>query len=63
MRAAQAVIEMRNRADSIALARARLAGALITIRDLGGMDAVRAITATEIERLTLSVNDNGAWIG
>ncbi|KQW79735.1 hypothetical protein [Brevundimonas sp. Root1279] len=51
------------RADNIAIARARLAGAMRTIRDLGGMDAVRAITATEIERLTLSANDNGSWIG
>lgn len=54
---------MRQRADSLAVERARLAGCLRTIRDLGGMDAVRAMTATEIERLTLNANDNGVWIG
>ena len=33
------------------------------IRDMGGIDAVRTIAASEIEKLTMSANDNGAWIG
>ena len=59
----RAILVMRERATTIQIERARLSGCLRTIRDLGGMDAVRAITATEIERLTLTANDNGAWIG
>lgn len=50
-------------AANIAIERARLAGTLRAIRDLGGMDAVRAITATEIERLTLSPGEQGKWVG
>jgi len=57
------IIAMRERATTIQIERARLSGCLRTIRDLGGMDAVRAIAATEIERLTLGANDNGDWIG
>lgn len=59
----QATLAMRTRSATIEIERARLSGCLRTIRDLGGMDAVRAITASEIERLTLSANDNGAWVG
>lgn len=53
---------MRERATSIEIERARLSGAMRAIRDMGGMDAVRAITATELERLAAS-NDNLNWIG
>lgn len=59
----RAIIAMRLRSTTLEIERARLSGCLRTIRDIGGMDAVRAITATEIERLTLSANDNGAWVG
>ncbi|CAN7171794.1 hypothetical protein [Brevundimonas sp. LjRoot202] len=62
MRVAAAVLAMRTRATSIEIERARLSGAMRAIRDMGGMDAVRAICAAEIERLTLTANDNGAWI-
>lgn len=50
-------------ATNIAIERARLAGTLRAIRDLGGMDAVRSITATEIERLTLPKGEQGNWVG
>lgn len=63
MKPEAAIRAMRDRADNIAIARARLAGALRTIRDLGGMQSVHNITAAEIERLTLNANDNGEWIG
>lgn len=59
----QAIRAMRDRSAVIEIERARLSGAMRAIRDLGGMAAVRSITAAEIERLTLSANDNGSWIG
>lgn len=58
-----AITAMRERASTIEIERARLSGALRTIRDIGGMDAVRAVVKAEVERLTLSANDNGKWIG
>ena len=63
MKADRAITVMIHRADHIALARARLAGAMRTIHDLGGISAVQAITSAEIERLKLSANDNGDWVG
>lgn len=51
------------RRANIEIERARMAGAMRTIRDLGGVDALRSITATELERLTVSANDNRKWIG
>lgn len=63
MKADAAILAMRTRATSIEIERARLAGAMRAIRDMGGIDAVRSITAAEIERLTLSANDNKDWIG
>lgn len=63
MKSSAAILAMRTRATTIEIERARLVGAMRTIRDMGGMDAVRAICAAEIERLTLNANDNGAWIG
>lgn len=54
---------MKNRAASLAIERARLAGVLRAIRDMGGIDAVRAMTKAEIDKLTQSANDNGEWIG
>ena len=63
MKPDQAITAMRQRATNIAIERARLAGAMRAIRDMGGIDAVRTITASEIEKLTASANDNGAWIG
>lgn len=57
-----ATARMRQCATAIEIERARLCGAMRAIRDMGGMDAVRSITATEIERLTAS-NDNKDWIG
>jgi len=63
MSPAEATSAMRQRATNIAIERARLAGAMRAIRDMGGIDAVRTITASEIEKLTASANDNGAWIG
>lgn len=63
MKPDQAITAMRQRATNIAIERALLAGAMRAIRDMGGIDAVRTITASEIEKLTASANDNGAWIG
>jgi hypothetical protein len=63
MKPDQAITAMRQHATNIAIERARLAGAMRAIRDMGGIDAVRTITASEIEKLTASANDNGAWIG
>lgn len=63
MRTDDAIARMRQRAANLEIERARLSGAMRAIRDMGGMDAVRAMTAAELERLTLSANDNGAWIG
>lgn len=63
MKPSEAAAAMRQRATNIAIERARLAGAMRAIRDMGGIDAVRTITASEIEKLTMSANDNGAWIG
>lgn len=64
MNAAEAATAMRQKADNLAIQRARLAGCLRTIFDMGGIAAVRAMTAAEIERLPgVNANDNGAWIG
>ncbi|WP_292038591.1 MULTISPECIES: hypothetical protein [unclassified Brevundimonas] len=63
MNAEQAITAMRQRAANLDIERARLAGAMRAIRDMGGMDAVRAMTKAEIEKLTQSANDNGEWIG
>lgn len=59
----RAIAAARMITTNIAIERARLAGTLRAIRDLGGMDAVRSITATEIERLTLSPGEQGKWVG
>lgn len=63
MNADQAITAMRQRAANLDIERARLSGALRAIRDMGGMDAVHAMTKAEIEKLTQSANDNGEWIG
>lgn len=63
MNADQAITAMRQRAANLDIERARLAGAMRAIRDMGGMDAVRVMTKAEIEKLTQSANDNGEWIG
>lgn len=63
MKPSEAAAAMRQRATNIAIERARLSGAMRAIRDMGGIDAVRTITSSEIEKLTMSANDNGAWIG
>lgn len=63
MRPDDATVRMRQMAANLDIQRARLSGILRTIRDLAGIDVVRAMTATELERLTLSANDNGSWIG
>ncbi len=63
MNAEQAITAMRQRAANLDIERARLAGAMRAIRDMGGMDAVRAMAKAEIEKLTQSANDNGEWIG
>lgn len=63
MKPDQAVSAMRQRATNIEIERARMAGAMRAIRDMGGIDAVRSITASEIEKLTLNANDNGVWVG
>lgn len=63
MRPDDATVRMRQMAANLDIQRARLSGILRTIRDLAGIDVVRAMTAAEIERLTLSANDNGSWIG
>lgn len=62
--ASEAAARGRLKADNIAIQRARLAGVLRALFDLGGIDAVRSCTAAEIERLPHpNANDNGAWIG
>jgi len=63
MKPDRAITAMRERAANIEIERARLSGAMRAIRDMGGIDAVRTIAASEIEKLTMSANDNGAWIG
>lgn len=63
MKTDRAIIAMRERAANIEIERARLSGAMRAIRDMGGIDAVRTIAASEIEKLTMSANDNGSWIG
>lgn len=63
MKPDKAIMLMRQRATSLEIERARMSGAMRAIRDMGGMDAVRSMAAAEIERLTLTANDNGAWIG
>ena len=64
MTPADAAAALRGRADNIAIQRARLAGVMRTIFDMGGLDLVKACTAAEIERLPASVaNDNANWIG
>lgn len=59
----RAIIDIRDRADAVALARARMAGAMRTLRDFGGKAGVRAVFEAEFERLTASANDNKDWIG
>ncbi len=63
MKTDRAITAMRERAANIEIERARLSGAMRAIRDMGGIDAVRTIAASEIEKLTMSANDNGSWIG
>lgn len=63
MKPDRAISAMRERAANIEIERARLSGAMRAIRDMGGIGAVRTITASEIEKLTMGANDNGAWIG
>lgn len=63
MKPDRAITAMRERAANIEIERARLSGAMRAIRDMGGIDAVRTIAASEIEKLTMSANDNGSWIG
>ncbi len=62
MKPDRAITAMRERAANIEIERARLSGAR-AIRDMGGIDAVPTITASEIEKLTMGANDNGSWIG
>lgn len=63
MKPDHAIMLMRQRAANLAIERARLSGVMRAIRDMGGIDALRAMTAAELERLTLSANDNSDWIG
>lgn len=63
MKPDQAVSAMRQRAANIEIERARMAGAMRAIRDMGGIDAVRSMAASEIEKLMLNANDNGVWVG
>ena len=63
MKPDRAITAMRERAANIEIERARLSGAMRAILDMGGIDAVRTIAASEIEKLTMSANDNGSWIG
>lgn len=63
MKPDEAIARMRQRASNLEIERARLAGAMRAIREMGGMDAVHAMTKAEIEKLTQSANDNGEWIG
>ena len=63
MKPDRAISAMRERAANIEIERARLSGAMRAIRDMGGIDAVRTITASVSEKLTMGANDNGAWIG
>lgn len=63
MKPDRAITAMRERAANIEIERARLSGAMRAIRDMGGIDAVRTIAASEIEKLTMSANDNGSRIG
>lgn len=63
MSPAEAITAMRERASTIEIERARIAGSFRTICDIGGIAAVRAVVKAELERLTPNANDNGEWIG
>lgn len=63
MSPAEGITAMRERASTIEIERARIAGSFRIICDLGGIDAVRAVAKAEIERLRPNANDNGEWIG
>jgi hypothetical protein len=56
-----AIQRLRQRATSVEEARVRLAGAMRTIRDLAGIDAVRAVMAAELARLERPGDRD--WIG
>ena len=59
----QAITAMKERADCLNLARARMSVQMRIILALGGPNACRDVFEAELERLTQGANDNGAWIG
>lgn len=62
MSPAEAVSQMRRKADDIAINRARLNGVMRSLHDQCGRNGLRAIIQTEFQKVT-GVNDNAEWIG
>ncbi len=58
----QAISRIKERADTLILARARLGQQMRIIFAAGGENALRNVFAAELEAIK-GANDNGAWIG
>lgn len=64
MSPAEATTAMRQKADAIAIDRAKLAGVFRSLNDHCGRNGLRSIIQTEFQRVTgANDNDKGAWIG
>lgn len=64
MTPAQAAAAMREKADEIALSRARLSSQMRLVSKLAGKQGLRAMFEAEFEKIEAEgANDNGAWIG
>lgn len=64
MTPAQATAAMREKADELAITRARLSTQMRAVARLAGKNGLRAMFEAEFEKIEPEgANDNGAWIG
>lgn len=64
MTPAQAATRMREKADEIAVARARMSSQMRTVARLAGKNGLRAMFEAEFEKIEPhGANDNGVWVG
>lgn len=54
---------MKERADVLALARARMASQMHTVARLAGLSGLRAMVEAEMEKIASAGEDGGSWIG
>lgn len=64
MTPSQAATRMREQADAIAIARARMASQMRAIAQMAGKNGLRAMFEAEFEKIGAEgANDNGVWVG